>query len=159
METNVKDWLTTKEISFKSFEHPAVFTCEEAKQQNVYKDILGIHSKNLFLKDRKSRKFFLLIIPEEKKADLSAIERIVGEKIKFANEFDLKSLLGLSVGSVSPFGLLNDTEHKVEVLVDKDVWSSEFVSFHPNVNTATLELLGVDFQKYVKLTGNKYTII
>ena len=159
MTINVIDWLKEKDISFKSFEHPAVYTCDEAKQQRVYTNIRGIHSKNLFLKDRKSRRFFLVVIPEEKRADLNGLGIIVGEKLKFANETDLKNFLGLSVGSVSPFGLLNDSDHKVELLVDKDVWNSEYVSFHPNVNTETLELLGADFQKYVKLIGNKYIII
>ncbi len=159
MKVDVKEYLTGRGIRFKVFEHPAVFTCEEAKQHHVYKNIRGVHSKNLFLKDKKSRRFYFLIIPEDKKANMDDIGVIVNDKLKFANEVDLQKILHLTPGSVSPFGLINDEEHKVEVLIDKEVWESEYVSFHPNINTGTLELNRDDFHKYIETTGNKYRIL
>lgn len=159
MPSTVKKYLTERSIQFKLFEHPAVFTCEEAKKHHIYNNIRGVHSKNLFLKDKKSRRFYLLIIPEDKKANMDDIGLLVNDKLKFANEVDLKELLGLTPGSVSPFGLINDKEHKVEILIDKEIWESEYVSFHPNINTETLELSKDDFHKYITTLGNKYRTI
>lgn len=101
----------------------------------------------------------MLIIPENKKANMDDIGLLVNDKLKFANEVDLQEILHLTPGSVSPFGLINDKEHKVEVLIDKEIWESEYVSFHPNINTETLELSKEDFHKYVAALGNKYRIL
>ncbi len=157
MSLKVRKYLESKGISFKVFTHPPVYTVEEAKKYS--QDIRGIHSKNLFLKDKKSKQFYLIIISADKKANMDELGMIVNNKLKFANEDDLKELLGLTPGAVSPFGLINDTEHKVEVLIDKAVWESEYVSFHPNVNTESLELKTGDFHKYLESIGNKYLII
>lgn len=159
MTANVKNYFIERGIPFKVFEHPPVFTCEEAKQHHIYKNIRGVHSKNLFLKDKKSRRFYLLVIPEDKKANMDDVGMLVNDKLKFANETDLQDILHLTPGSVSPFGLINDEEHKVEVLIDKEVWESEYVSFHPNINTEMLELNKEDFHKYIETTGNKYRIL
>mgnify|MGYP003981640327 CR=1 FL=1 len=156
---DTEEYLKGNEIEFKLFEHPAVFTCEEADSQRIYSEIRGIHSKNLFLKEKKSRRYYLYIIPADKRADLDNIGKITGDKIKFASEEDLEKILGLTKGSVSPFGLINDSENKTQVLVDKQVWDSDFVSFHPNRNTTTLELKGKDFQKYIKTVGNQWKTV
>ena len=154
---NIKNYLEKCRIKFKVFTHPPVYTCEEAKKYTS--NIRGVHSKNLFLKNKKSKKFYLVIIPENKKVNMDDLGKVVNDKLKFASEDDLRAMLGLSSGAVSPFGLINDNEHKVEVLIDKIVWESEYVSFHPNINTETLEITKDDFHKYVKSTGNKYVII
>lgn len=156
---DIKSYLKEKGIEFKSFEHPPVFTCEEAEKQRIYAEIRGIHSKNLFLKERKSRRFYLVILPADKRLEIRELEAVLGDKLKFANENDLKEILDLTQGSVSPFGLINDKGHKAVVVIDKKVWYSDFVSFHPNVNTETLELSGRDFQKYIKSLSNKLKII
>ncbi len=156
---DIKHYLTEHGITFRAFTHPPVFTCEQARKHHLYYHIRGIHSKNLFLKERKSRRYYLLVIQEHKKADLDTVGTLVGDKLKFANEDDLMKLLSLTPGAVSPFGLINDTKHIVEVLIDKEVWESDFVSFHPNVNTETLELSQSDFRKYIGIVGNKYRII
>jgi Ala-tRNA(Pro) deacylase len=156
---DIKDYLVGAGIEFQLYTHSAVFTCEEAENCKEYKSIKGIHSKNLFLKDRKARRFYLIIMPIDKKLDLSEIEKISGDKIKFGNEDELKSILGLSKGSVSPFGLINDSEHKTIVYIDKIVWESEYVSFHPNINTQTIGLTGENFQKYIKKVGNIYKVV
>ena len=153
----VKEYLAKIGISFRTFKHPPVYTCEEAKKYN--KSIRGVHSKNLFLKDEKSRRFYLVIIPEHKKLDMQGLGMVVGDRLKFANESDLKEILGLTSGAVSPFGLINDKECRIELLIDKDVWESEYVSFHPNVNTETLEIPREGFRKYVNSLKNRHRII
>ena len=157
MKMEIKKYLKEIGIEFKLHKHPPVYTCEEMEEYS--KDIKGIHSKNLFIKNRKSKKYYLVILPAKKNFNFKKFEELLNEKLKFANENDLKHFLGLTSGSVSPFGLINDEEHKVEILIDKEVWNSDFVSFHPNINTETLELNGKDFQKYIKSLKNKLTLV
>ena len=90
---------------------------------------------------------------------MDELSEIVNDKIKFANENDLKEILSLSSGAVSPFGLINDKEGKVKVIIDKEVGESDFVSFHPNINTETLELSREDFHKYIKSLKNELILI
>ena len=153
----VKDYLKEKDIKFKEFEHPPVYTCEEAEKYN--KEIKGIHSKNLFIKDRKSKRFYLIVLPANKKLDMDKLSDILSNKIKFANENDLREILGLETGAVSPFGLINDVENRVILVIDKLVLESDFVSFHPNINTMTLELDKKEFEKYIKSLKNEVKIV
>jgi len=155
----IKGYLREKGIKFKEFKHPAVYTCEEAEKFHVYDKIRGIHSKNLFLKERKSRRFYLVILPAEKKLSIDELGKKLNDKIKFANEEDLKSILGLTPGSVSPFGLINDKGNKTKIVIDSKVWDSDFVSFHPNTNTETLELAKEGFHNYVKSLPNELMLI
>jgi len=90
---------------------------------------------------------------------MKSLGETLNEKIKFANENDLKNLLGVEPGSVSPFGLINDSEHKIKVVVGKKIWESDFVSFHPNNNTETLELSGEDFRRYIESLKNEVVLI
>ena len=78
--------------------------------------------------------------------------------MKFANINNLKEILELEPGSVSPFGLINDKENITKLLIDKEVWDSDWVSFHPNINTETLELKGEDFRKFAENCGNLFEI-
>ncbi len=153
----IKQYLKNLNINFKTHIHPAVFTCEQADEYN--QEIKGIHSKNLFLKDRKSKNFYLIIIPANKNLEIKKFEPLLNQKLKFANENDLQEILKLTPGSVSPFGLINDKEIKVQIIIDKEIWNSDFVSFHPNINTETLELTNQDFHKYINSLKNKLIII
>lgn len=152
----IKEYLKKLNINFIVHKHPPVYTTEQAEK--YHKEIKGIHSKNLFLKDRKSKKFYLLIIPTAKKLEIKQFENLVNEKLKFANEIDLKEILNLTPGAVSPFGLINDKDNKVIIVIDKEVWNSDYVSFHPNINTETLELTNQDFHKYIKSLKKKLII-
>ncbi len=156
---DVKEYLISKGIKFKEFKHKAVYTVEEAKNEEILKNVRGVHCKNLFLKERKGRKFYLVVMPEDKKLDMNELGKKLGSKIKFANEGELKDILGLKPGSVSPFGLINDKENKVKLIIDKDVWESNFVSFHPNINSETLEISKNDFCNYIKSLNNEQEII
>lgn len=155
----VKTYLQKKAIAFKTFEHVPVFTCEEAEKHSATLGIRGLHCKNLFLKERKSKRFYLYILPARQKADLKEVEKITSDEIKFANEEDLSNILGLTKGSVSPFGLINDVHHQTIVLMDRAVWNADFVSFHPNTNTQTLELARPDFHAFMTSVGNPIKMV
>ena len=117
----VEEFLKKNNIEYILHEHDAVFTVQEAEE--CCGDIPGIPCKNLFLRDKKRRRYFLFILPSEARANFEEIAEIVGEKkISFANETDLMNILGLERGAVSPFGLINDTDKRVELYVHKDVY-------------------------------------
>lgn len=156
---NIKNYLKKLSINFREYRHAPVFTVEQAKKERTYENMQGKHCKTLFLKDRKSRNFYLIVLPEYKSLNIAELEKKLNEKIKFASPENLKQILNLTPGSVSPFGLINDKESKVKIIIDADVWKAEFVNFHPNINTETLEISGEDFHKYINSLKNKIEIL
>lgn len=154
----VENFLDDNGISYLSHLHPAVFTCEEAE---IHCDkVPGIAGKNLFLRGKKSKKFYLVVLPAEKRANIKQIAEIVGDKhLSFGSATDLEAKLGLLPGSVSPFGLLNDKECEVGVYVDREIYNSEVVNFHPNDNRASLEIRKEMFHKYLNIIPHEVKII
>ncbi len=144
--------LDTLMIKYERFDHPAVYTVAEAKAVCDFKE----HGcKNLFLKDRKTKKYFLVILPDDKKANIKSIETFLGQKnMTFANESEMLEYLNLTPGAVSPFGLINDKNKIVTAVIDEDISNSGSVSFHPNVNTCSVLLSYEDFMKFIDSTGN-----
>ena len=141
-------------IQFKKHEHVAVFTNEESEKLGI--GPAAQNTKNLFLADAKNERFYLLTIQHGKKADLKNFRKTAGErKLHFANEDWMKRLLNLAPGSVTPMGLLNDTDHKVKFYVDADLIKQEKIYVHPDVNTATLEITITDFKKFLEFTGHQ----
>lgn len=147
---NVTDYLDEHAITYVLHEHPAAFTCEDADKHCA--DIPGMACKNLLLKNKKKTRHLLVILPAEKRADLKQLGTLVGiSKLSFASSETMLELLDVTPGAVSPFGLLNDTEAVLEVYLDTDVANAAIVGFHPNRNTATLELSQDMFQKFLEL--------
>lgn len=150
----VYDTLDEMGIGYRSYDHPPVFTVEEAEE--YWADIEGVHVKNLFLRDKKGKRHILVVLRHEKGLDIKELEKKIGaDRLSFASESRLETYLGLSKGSVSAFGLINDTERAVEVVIDSDILREERIGFHPNINTATLTISVEDFQKFLKAQGNK----
>ena len=115
-----------------------------------------IRDRNLFLRNQKGSRHFLVVLAFTRRGDLAALGEHFGEKkLGFASPERLLTHLGLTPGSVSPFGLINDPEHKVEVAIDVAIREAARVAFHPNVNTATLVLSGADFQRYLTAIGHE----
>lgn len=155
--TEVEQYLKLHQINFVLHEHPAVFTCEDIDK--YCDDLTGLDCKNLFLRDQKGKRHFLFVFPSSKRVELDKICEIVGEKkLSFASAERLKEKLGLVPGAVSPFGLINDKNTEVEVYIDEEVYQSDLVNFHPNRNTATLELTGVMFRNYLQGLNRKINV-
>jgi Ala-tRNA(Pro) deacylase len=151
---DIYELLQKLDIPYIKHEHPAVYTCEEAEK--YYKDIKGGKSKNLFLRNKKSDKFYLVIIESDKKLDLKKLGELLDEsKLSFASSEQLMEHLGLAPGSVSPFGLVNNASKDVVVVIDSNLWKYDRLHYHPNTNTATLEISRDDFGKFLKWCGNK----
>ena len=140
-------------IPYARHEHPPVATVDEAEQH--WAGIDATHCKNLFLRNQKGNRHYLVIIEHAKRADLRAVADQIGDgKLSFASADRLMAHLGLTPGSVSPFGLINDREHVVRVVLDRDLKSADRLSFHPNINTATLTVAAADFARFLAACRN-----
>lgn len=153
----VIDYLNKLHITYKVHEHPPVYTVEEANQH--WDTITGMHCKNLFLRDKKGKKHFLVVVESSKRVDIKGLNDQLAERLSFASPERLIKHLGLEPGSVSPFGLINNSDNKVDLILDQDINSAEEVNFHPNVNTATLTLTKDAFMTYVKAVGNPWQFL
>ena len=158
MTTSVEQFLQSHDILYTYHAHPAVFTCEQAA---VFHELVpGIPGKNLFLIDKKSERIFLVILPVPKKADLKFLAKLFQvSKLSFGSPDLLMQKMWLEPWSVSPFGLINNTEKDIGVYIDTEIYTAELVNFHPNINTASLSLTHEMFQKYLKTIENKIQII
>ncbi|HNV01919.1 MAG TPA: prolyl-tRNA synthetase associated domain-containing protein [Vicinamibacterales bacterium] len=140
-------------ISYERHEHPPVFTVEQALEH--WAGIDAVHGKNLFLRNKKGNRHFLVVAAHSTPVDLAALAARVGEsRLSFASAERLAAHLGLAPGAVSPFGLINDAARSVRVLLDARLLSAVRVGFHPNVNTATIVLTGTDFGRFLAACGN-----
>lgn len=150
----VERYLEDLGIVCERHDHPPVATVAEAEQ--YWGGIDALHAKNLFLRNQKGGRHFLVVLAFTRRGDLAALGEHFGEKkLGFASPERLLAHLGLTPGSVSPFGLINDPGHKVEVAIDVAIRDAARVAFHPNVNTATLVLSGADFQRYLAAVGHE----
>jgi Ala-tRNA(Pro) deacylase len=153
-EQKVLDVLQQLGIPWERHEHPPVFTVEQAEVH--WQGISGLHVKNLFLRNDRGNRHYLVILGTSKKVDLKVLAKLLGEdRFSFASAERLKRCLGVEAGSVSAFSLINDTDRAVDVVIDEDLKSADRVGFHPNDNTATLTVRSADFLKFLAWTGHR----
>lgn len=140
-------------ISTTTLEHPPVFTVEESVA--IKAALPGAHSKNLFLKDKKGR-VFLVSAEADATLDLKSISEKIGGsgRVTFGKPELLYELTGLIPGSVTPFGIINDVEGRITVVVDAAMMESEILNFHPLENTATMSIRRDDFLSFLKSEGH-----
>lgn len=145
-------------IQFIYYEHPPAPTIEIAMQ--YWKDLDSSHCKNLFFRNHKGNKHYLVILEHKQNLDIHSLEKILKQgKISFASPERMLKYLGLTPGSVSPFGLINDKGHEVHVFIDENLKQSKTISFHPNINTASLVIKFDDLIFLLKYFGNKFEFI
>lgn len=146
------------DISFRIFNHPPLPTIEIAA--SYWKNIDSQHCKNLFFRNHKGDKHYLVILDWMKALDIHDLEKRLRQgKISFASDQRLEKYLGLKAGSVSPFGLINDRGHHVHLFIDETLKNTNLISFHPNDNTSTVVLSFEDFIKFLHWTGNSYEFL
>jgi Ala-tRNA(Pro) deacylase len=137
--------------------HPPFFTVEEGRPW--HHRIPGLHCKNLFIKDRKGG-IWLVVMPADKRADLGRLEKTLGApRFSFAKPDVLQDVLQLTPGSVTPFGLINDTQHRVKVILDQAMLDSEWVNFHPLHNAASTTLRSADLVRFVHALGYEPVLV
>jgi Ala-tRNA(Pro) deacylase len=157
-ESQVLAVLETLGISYARHEHPPVATVADAEAQ--WAGIDAAHCKNLFLRNQKGDRHYLVILAHLKRADLRQVAAQIGDgKLSFASPERMLTYLGVTPGSVSPFGLLNDPGRHVRVFIDAGLSRAERITFHPNVNTVTLVLRVADFERFLAYTGHAVRFI
>ena len=140
-------------ITYDTYTHPPVFTADEALEH--WRGIPATPVKNLFLRNKKGDRHYLVILGLDKQADLKQLVRIVGDdRLSFGSPERLMARLGLTPGSVSPFGLINDADRHVRVIIDADLRNAGRLIFHPNINTASIALSVADFERFLESRGN-----
>ncbi|HPF94099.1 MAG TPA: prolyl-tRNA synthetase associated domain-containing protein [Tenuifilaceae bacterium] len=145
-------------ISFTYHEHPPVPTVEEASK--YWEGINSAHCKNLFFRNHKGNKHYLVVFDYRQTLAIKDLEqRLRQGKLTFASPKRMRKYLGLEPGSVSPFGLIHDTENHVHLFIDKNLRNAKHISFHPNLNTASLVLPIDGFMQYLSHVGNTYEFI
>jgi Ala-tRNA(Pro) deacylase len=151
-------FLDSLAIPTDTVEHPPLFTVGESTA--LRGDMPGGHAKNLFVKDKKSR-LFLLVLGETATIDLKrAHERIGGQgRVSFGSAELLEEVWGVKPGSVTPFGAINDREGRVTIVLDAALMAHERLNFHPLVNTKTTGLARADLLKFLRATGHEPVIV
>ena len=140
-------------IETVTHEHPPLLTVEESKR--LRGDLPGGHCKNLFFKDRKDQ-YWLVVTLEDRKVDIKALEKTIGSaRLTFASPERLWQVLGVKPGSVTPFGLINDREVKVRVVLDQAMMRMDPLNYHPLVNTRTTAIRPADLLRFIEACGHR----
>jgi len=151
-------YLEEQNIPYEIHEHPPVPTVEAALP--YWKDIQASHCKNLFFRNHKGNRHYLVILEHRRQLNIRDLEqRLKQGKISFASPQRMERYLGLSAGSVSVFGIINDFENHVHLFIDKALQSASHISFHPNENNATLVISFASFLRFLESSGNSYEFI
>lgn len=154
----VLDKLVKLKIEYKIYEHPPTPTIEEAIKH--WGKMEATHCKNLFFRNHKGNRHYLVIFEHLQKLAIKDLEgKLKQGKLSFASEKRMKKYLGIKPGSVSLFGLVNDSDRHVFVFFDRNLLNSDFLSFHPNDNTASLKISQHGFQDFLKSTGNDFEFL
>ena len=151
-------FLAQHSIEAKRFEHPPVMTVAESER--LVPALPGAKTKNLFLRDKKGERHFLVSVPHDLAVDLNSLGLLLGAgRLGFASPERLMRHLGIAPGSVSLLALVNDAAHAVEFVIDRALWEAEAVQAHPLVNTATLCIRHADLVRFLAATGHEARVI
>jgi Ala-tRNA(Pro) deacylase len=138
--------------------HPPVMTVEESER--LVQKLPGAKTKNLFLRDAKGRRHFLVTVPHNLPVDLTALGAALGAgRLGFASPERLAKHLGITPGSVSLLALVNDRAHAVEFVIDRALWQADAVQAHPLVNDATMVIAHADLERFVAATGHSARVV
>ncbi|MDD6103431.1 MAG: prolyl-tRNA synthetase associated domain-containing protein [Bacteroidales bacterium] len=162
-------WLDAHEIQYEVYYHPPLFTIEEALA--YWKEIDSTHCKNLFMRNHKGNRHYLISFECHKDLDIHSLEQMIHQgKLSFASPERMDRCLGVAPGSVCAFGLINDMDiaqtanpkelfengHRVKYFLDSDLRRAEKISFHPCDNRASVVLSNEMFMKFLAIWGGEY---
>jgi Ala-tRNA(Pro) deacylase len=145
-------------IEAQRFEHPPVMTVEESERLVPW--LPGAKTKNLFLRDRKGARHFLVTVAHDVAVDLNALGAVLDAgRLGFASAERLQRHLGITPGSVSLLALVNDTAHAVEFVIDRRLWDADAVHAHPLVNRATMVIPHAALARFLAATGHSPRVV
>jgi len=145
-------------IETATVDHPPLHTVEESRA--LRGEIAGAHTKNLFVKDKKDA-VFLITAPEDAALDLKQVHHTIGAsgRVSFGKPELMMELLGVLPGSVTPFGMLNDTGGRVTMILDKRLMEADAINCHPLVNTATTTISPAGLLTFLRATGHEPKVV
>jgi Ala-tRNA(Pro) deacylase len=147
-------FLADHKIDYERYDHPPVYTVDDVKE--LVPPLAAARTKNLFLRDKKGQRHFLVAVPADKRVNIKALpEAIASTRLSFGSADRLKKYLGVEPGSVTIFAVINDPDLAVEVIVDESLWKEDTFQFHPLVNTSTLVVTRDDLMRFLELTGHE----
>ncbi|MDD2289249.1 MAG: prolyl-tRNA synthetase associated domain-containing protein [Bacteroidales bacterium] len=150
----LEDW----NIAYRLYTHPPLPTAADAIA--YWKDIDAQHCKNLFFRNHKGNRHYLVVFDWKRDLPIHRIEKMLRQgKLTFASPTRMMRYLGVEPGSVSPFGLLNDTENHVILFLDNKLKEAEEISFHPNDNRYTAVISKTDFFRFLEMVGNAHVFL
>jgi Ala-tRNA(Pro) deacylase len=158
-DTELCALLESRGVMYRRFDHPAVFTCDEAARL-VPAEATGVHTKNLFLRDKKGRRHWLLVTQCETTVDLKLLAPAIGaDNLSLGSPDRLLRHLGVIPGAVTVLALVNDPDRRVELVVDREIWQAPEWRSHPLVNTATLVLPWPAVERFLATTGHSPRVV
>ena len=144
-------------VSYHTVTHPPLFTVEQSR--SLRGQILGGHTKNLFLKD-KNDALYLVVALEDAVIDLKSLQKRLGAaRLSFGSADLLRQTLGVEPGAVTPFAAINDENRQVAIILDAAMMEHETLNFHPLVNTMTTSIGSADLLKFLEATGHRARIV
>jgi Ala-tRNA(Pro) deacylase len=144
-------------IAHTTYEHPPVYTVEEAARHTGH--IPGGHCKNLFLKDRKGG-LWLLICLNQRRIDINRLAKVLGcARLSFGKAELLEQVLGVAPGGVTPFALINDRERRVQPLLDRAMLNCALLNYHPLTNAATTTIAAADLPRFIAACGHEPRVL
>ncbi|MFC1812727.1 prolyl-tRNA synthetase associated domain-containing protein [Thermodesulfobacteriota bacterium] len=151
-------FLDDHRIKYERYDHPPVYTVDDVNR--LIPHLPGAKTKNLFLRDHKGKRHFLVVVRDEKRVDLKALPGLLeSSRLRFGSADRLKKYLGVDPGAVSLLAIFNDLDKAVEVVMEKDLWASEAFQFHPLVNTSTLVISKENLEYFLGKTGHEAIIL
>lgn len=158
MKQAVYDFLDQENIAYDVTDHEPVYTMEDMEKAGLPEK--GTICKNMFIRDQKGKRHWLIVADNDTQVDLKALgEKIGAGKVSFASADRLKKHLGLEAGCVSPFGVLNNEDHMVTVVLDKSLEGKDRLGVHPNAHDATLWISFKDLVKAIEKIGNDVEVV
>lgn len=160
MIKKVTSYLDNLNIHYELLRHEAVITTEESHRIIHVDNCMSC--KSLYVKDKKSDNFYMVVLPADKRANMRGLASYVNcAKFEFATEEKLFCDLSVHRGSVSPYAFLNEdtSKYSAPLLIDKDVWDADRVKFHPCDNTATVVVTLDDFKRFLASIGKQVIVV
>lgn len=150
---NIYDILSNLNIHYEEVSHPAIYTIKDAINANILSKIEGTECKNLFVKSKND--YYLILIEATKRVDFKKLAQTINtSKLSFCSEEELKTILNLNIGSVTPLGIINDQNNLITLLIDQDLKEKKIL-VHPNINTKTISINYQDLIKFIEYTNHK----
>jgi Ala-tRNA(Pro) deacylase len=151
-------FLKDHHIEYERHDHPPVYTVEEAER--LVPLLPGAKSKNLFFRDKKGTRHFLVVLSATKRVNIKTLPDVVAStRLSFGSPRRLEKYLGVEPGAVTLLAIFNDPAQHVEVFIDRELWESQAFNFHPLVNTSTLVITRSNLQRFIDATGHAIQIV